>query len=358
MKRFKYSKGYLSLPIFFPDATRAVVKTLDSEDVKNTHTPGVLVNTYHLIDNPGLKVIQKNGGIRKFMNWDRAIISDSGGFQIMSLAKRNKADVLVTDHGVTFQGREGNITLTPEKVIRFQLDLGTDLMVVLDDFGTPGESKDKSKESVRRTILWAERSREEFDRLCKERKLPKSKRPYLIGVVQGGDYEDLRKYCIEKLVDIGFDGVGYGGWIKDKKRTLMIAELLPRYTPDNYLIYGLGLGKPDEVVYLTKKGYHIFDCVLPSRDARHRRLYVYNAKSIKDINLAKKNFYSYYVPDKRTYESDNRPVSTACDCLLCTNYSRAYLNHLFRINEVLALRLSTIHNFRFYSLLTEKLQSV
>ncbi|MFC1710483.1 tRNA-guanine transglycosylase [Patescibacteria group bacterium] len=356
MKRFKYSKGYLPLPIFFPDATRAVVKTLDSDDVKNTKTPGVLVNTYHLLNYPGLKQIEKHGGIGKFMNWEGAIISDSGGYQIMSLAKANKNDVLVTDHGVTFKGRKGNITLTPEKVIGYQLDLGTDLIVVLDDFGTPGETKKKSEESMRRTIMWAERSRAEYDKQCKKRKLNKTNKPYLIGVSQGGDYKDLRKYCIKKLVEIGFDGVGYGGWTKNKERMHEIGEMLPKYTPADYLIYGLGVGKPEDIVHLTKKGYQIFDCVLPSRDARHKRLYVYNAKSISEINLKKKNFYSYYKPDRKEHKSDTNPVSDACDCLLCTNYSKAYLYHLFEINEVLALRLSTIHNLRFYSLLMEKLR--
>jgi queuine tRNA-ribosyltransferase len=231
-------------------------------------------------------------------------------------------------------------------------------VVCLDDFTPPNCSYEEAQDTVNRTILWARRSKEEFEKQCKKLNLNTKKRPYLLAVVQGGDFLDLRKYCAEELTKIGFDGFGYGGWpIKsDGNFNYNVAQVIKDNTPDNYFLYGLGIGKPHEIVNLSRMGYHIFDCVLPTRDARHKRLYVYNAKSIEDINLNSPNFYEFYVPDKQKYFKDDSPVSTACDCLLCKNYSRAYLAHLFRIKETTALRLATIHNLRFYSILVEKLK--
>lgn len=168
---------------------------------------------------------------------------------------------------------------------------------------------------------------------------------------------DLRKECTNELVKIGFDGLGYGGWPvrKDGKFDLKTAEVIAENTPRDYLLYGLGIGKPDDVVKCYELGFEIFDCVLPTRDARHGRLYVYNATSIDKINFKKKNFYSYHIADKTKHLKDTSPISLACDCLLCTRYSRSYLTHLFKSGEMTAPRLATIHNLRFYSLLMEKL---
>lgn len=348
----------LKLPLFFPDATRAFVKAVDSEDLRNTKTPGILVNTYHLYKDVGSEVIKKFAGVRRFMNWDGAIISDSGGFQIMSLIKSDAKRGIVTDEGVTFKPfGEKAITLTPEVSIRFQMELNTDLVVVLDDFTPPNAKLDVAKDTVRRTILWAVRSKREFLKICEEQKIKKSDRPYIIGVVQGGDYLDLRKECTKRLVEIGFDGLGYGGWPVNKGNfNYDVAKTIAEHTPKDYFLYGLGIGKPHEIVECFKLGYTIFDCVLPTRDARHKRLYIYNATSIDEINVYSQNFYSYYFPDKERYYKDTYLVDSACDCLLCTKYSRAYLAHLFKSKEVSALRLATIHNLRFYSILMEKLQ--
>ena len=179
-------------------------------------------------------------------------------------------------------------------------------------------------------------------------------------MVQGGDFLDVREECTKRLVEIGFDGLGYGGWpIQDDGTfNFAVSDIIRKNTPDDYFLFGLGIGKPDEIVRLVKEGWHIFDCVLPTRDARHGRLYVYNADSIETIDVRKEKFYSYYIPDKEKYYTDIRPVSTACDCLLCTNYSRASLAHLFRIGDSTALRLSTIPNLRFYTLLMEKVRMV
>ncbi|HSX48763.1 MAG TPA: tRNA-guanine transglycosylase, partial [Candidatus Saccharimonadales bacterium] len=208
-------------------------------------------------------------------------------------------------------------------------------------------------ETVERTLLWARKCKDKFDELTKGMK----EKPYILGVAQGGKYQDLRAYCTQELVKIGFDGIGYGGWPINEINEFDYesAKTIADNTPESYFLYGLGIGKPHEIVELTRMGYNIFDCVLPTRDARHKRLYVYNSSSIEAIDVNKADFYKYYVPDKQKYYHDKGPVSTACDCLLCKNYSRAYLAHLFRNNEMTAGRLATIHNLRFYSILMEKL---
>ena len=349
----------LPLPVFFPDATRGVIRTLDSCDIKNTKTPGVLVNTYHLYRELGSRAIKNYGGIRNFMSWGGGVISDSGGFQVMSLAKQASSRGKVTDEGVTFNPiGSKKLILTPEKSIRFQMLLKTDMVIVLDDFTPPNASYSEARETVDRTVLWARRSKDEFIKICQTQGLDKAKMPYILAVVQGGDYLDLRIECTKRLVEIGFDGLGYGGWpISNGRFNYEVARVIAENCPDNYFLYGLGIGKPDEIVGCVKLGYNIFDCVLPTRDARHKRLYVYNADDIENISLHDDKFYSYYVPDKEKYVSDKNPVSTACDCLLCKNYSRGYLAHLFRIKETSALRLATIHNLRFYSILMEKLKN-
>ena len=360
-KTFKTAGRNIRLPFFFPDATRAVIKTLDSEDIKNTKTPGILVNTYHLWRELGPNVIKKFGGIRAFMNWDGAVISDSGGFQVMSLVKKDKGAGKVTDEGVVFYpAKNKKLVLTPEESICFQMSLKPDMVVVLDDFTDPKANRKEASESVERTIAWAARSKKEFEKICKKQKLSKKNRPYLLGVVQGGKFQDLRAQCTKGLVEIGFDGLGYGGWPinEDKSFDYLSAKTIIDNAPKNYFFYGLGIGKPEDIIGCVNLGFDIFDCVLPTRDARHARLYIFNADSISKINLKKKKFYSYLVPNKEKYLADTSPVSTACDCLLCRKYSRGYLAHLFRTETVSAMRLATIHNLRFYSLLMGKLGKI
>lgn len=350
-KFFKTITGQkIPLPVFFPDATRAVLKTLDSKDIENTQTPGVLVNTFHLYSDPGQAVIKLFKGVRNYMDWGGGAISDSGGFQVMSLAKTMGGNQAVGDKGVTFKLNGKKTLFTPEISIKLQLELKTDMVVVLDDFTDPKDTYEEAKISVNRTIKWAKECRQIFDKLIKQKKLSPKKTPYLLGVVQGGKYLDLRKYCTQKLVEIGFDGLGYGGWPikKDGSFDYEVAQIIADNTPKDYFLYALGIGKPHEIKELVKMGWNIFDCVLPTRDARHKRLYVLNSQ--KELG------YEYYTPDKKNYYRDQRPVSEFCDCLLCKKYSRSYLAHLFRIKEITALRLSTIHNLRFYSKLMEELR--
>ena len=357
IKQFRTLKGKkVKLPVFFPDATLAVIRTLDSKDIKNTKTPGVLVNTFHLYKELGDEVFQKFDGVSDFMSFDGAIISDSGGFQVMSLIKGKYKAGKVDDIGITFYpSKKKKFLFTPEKSIDYQIKLKTDLMVVLDDFTPSDATYDEAKVSVQRTIKWAERSKVYYDKFYKL-----GEGPYLIAVVQGGRYEDLRKLCAQKLAEIGFDGFGYGGWPIDEKGKFdyKSAEIILKNAPKNYLLYGLGIGKPHEIKNLFDMGYQIFDCVLPTRDARHKRLYVYNAKEDKDINLTKENFYSFFDPSKEVNVLLNETVSSVCDCLLCRNYSKAYLKHLFSLDEISAMRLASIHNLRFYSRLMEKLSQL
>jgi queuine tRNA-ribosyltransferase len=347
----------IPLPVFFPDATRAVLKTLDSSDIESTKTPGILVNTFHLNNFPGTSVINKHDGVRNFMSWNEGVISDSGGFQVMSLAKsENSKKSPVTDEGVNFKipGTTKKILFTPRTSIDFQMVLKTDMVVVLDDFTDLDASPKKERETVERTILWAKECKKIFNNYKIENK------PYLLGVVQGGYNLELRKECTERLVEIGFDGLGYGGWPQniDKTFNFDIPKIIGQNCPDDYLLYGLGVGKPQDIVGMVKMGWNIFDCVLPTRDARHKRLYVFNAESMDKIDVISPKFYSYFTPDKEIYANDLSPVSTACDCLLCTKYTKSYLRHLFQIGDMTAGRLATIHNLRFYSLLMEKLKPI
>ncbi len=344
----------IPLPVFFPDATRAVIKSLDSTDIASTKTMGILVNTLHLHTAPGVNVIKNQGGIRNFMNWKGAVISDSGGFQVMSIAKSVGGSI--RDSGVVYQiPNQPKTKLTPELSIKVQLALKTDMVVVLDDFTDPHDNKEKARETVERTILWAKKCKEAFEKHTQGM----SRKPYLLGVVQGGEYLDLRAECTKRLVEIGFDGLGYGGWPmrSDGSFNFDVPRVIKENTPSNYLLYGLGVGKPHEIVQMVDMGWHIFDCVLPTRDARHRRLYVYTAKNIGEVDVHSDSFYEYFTPDKEKHYRDDSPVCPVCDCHLCKNYSRSYIAHLFRIGDMTAGRLATIHNLRFYSMLMERLRA-
>lgn len=358
-KFFKYKGGELPFPVFFPDATRAVVRALDTNDIENTKTSGVLVNTYHLYKELGFKKLKEIGDIKHFMNFSGAMISDSGGFQVGSLIKKNPEMGKVTDAGVTFRLDGQKIFLSPEESIRFQMELGVDMVVVLDDFDAPNATLKENQRTVERTIDWARRGKIEFEKICEQKKIEIKDRPYILGVIQGGRSRELRKYCIDELVKIGFDGLGYGGEEKIKGVVNYdLAEFIASEVPENYLLYALGVGKPNDILAMSKIGYDIFDCVLPTRDARHKRLYVYNFDSIDSIDLNVQDFYSYYVPDKLIYSLDNSKVSNACDCLLCSRYSKSYLYHLFKIGDFTAARLASIHNLRFYSILMEKIREM
>lgn len=342
------SGATLPYPLFFPDATRGVVRAVDNQDVVATGTQGVLVNTYHLwrmIPAPDMRAI---GGVRAFMHYDGAVISDSGGFQVMTLAKRAQGMGKVVDEGVWFKPPNGpRMLLSPEESVKYQLSMGTDLIVVLDDYTIAGGSERTTREAVERTVAWARRSKQAFLQECERLELPVDKRPYLIGVNQGGLYRNLRKECSEQLIEIGFDGYGYGGYSKreDGKIDMELTEYIVDTLPKDSLLYGLGVGKPDEIAAFTNIGFQIFDCVLPTRDGRHGRLYFWRDKDKAPTG----DFYFTATPAKA-------PAEPYCDCHTCTHYSWSYVTHLFRLKETLAYRLASIHNLRFYAELMERLR--
>lgn len=377
MKFLKVKNKKYKLPIFCPDATRAVIRSVDTQDLIDSGLDGVCVNTLHLLSDPGLKILQKSRGIKKFMDFSGLVISDSGGFQVFSLIyrKSNKKELnslefieerrmgRITDEGAVFysggQKNPKKNILTPEKSIQSQFVIGSDVMICLDDCPSSDVSVGVVKKTVERTIEWARRCKIEFEKQIKKHGFSSKNRPLLFGVVQGGDSKKLRRYCLEELQKIGFDGYGMGGWVPEAGNPLQVELIkwLAGIIPNQYYKYGLGIGKLQDLIVFVKAGYNIFDCVLPTRDARHARLYEIK-KPLKNL-LKSKNpagFFKYLYIDKQKHAHELKPISKFCDCLVCQKYSRAYLNHLFKLKEPLALRLATLHNLRIYALVIEQLR--
>lgn len=351
------------LPLYSPDATLGVVRSLSSQDIVETGIQGLVVNTYHLREKPGFELLKKIGGIKKFMNWNGLITSDSGGFQLFSLINKNPRLGKITDEGVilyTGKNQQKKFLFTPEESIRIQFAIGSDIMVCLDDFTPPEADTNRARQSVARTIAWAERSKAEFERQVKLNGFSDEKRPLLIAPIQGHNYYNLRRECAQELVKINFDIYGLGGWpfLANGFFDYEMCEQNNTLLPTDSLKFALGVGSPENIVRLTKMGYHFFDCVLPTRDARHKRLYAFTVDP-EEIDLyTDKSWYSYVYLDRGSHQDDLKPVSDHCDCFTCQNYSRAYLHHLFKIKDSTAFRLATIHNLRFYSKLMEILQKL
>jgi queuine tRNA-ribosyltransferase len=353
--------GRLDLPVYFPDATRGVVRTVDSGDLESSGIPGLVVNVFHLSTRPGVGLIKQAGGIHRFMGWRRPIASDSGGFQLMSMIRENARYGTISKRGIHFSDMDGSrkkVLFSPERSIRLQLDLGSDIVVCLDDCPSPEATPEEVKISVDRTIHWAQRCRKEFDRIIKVRGTRPGHRPKLFGVIQGGYDEAERERCAEGLLPLGFDGFGFGGWPLTPEGDLAAetlaytAQLAPAELPR----FALGTGKPEHIVRCYGMGWRIFDCVLPTRDARHGRLYVFDAASLDEVDLVAPSFYRFcYIRDEE-HKRNRGPVSTACDCPCCRRYSLGYLHHLFDIGDPLSLRLATLHNLRFYTQLMERIK--
>ncbi len=351
--------GPLHLPVYFPDATRGVVRTVDSRDLEDCGVQGLVVNVFHLSTRPGAGLIKHAGGIHDFMAWRRPIASDSGGFQLMSMIRENARYGTISRRGIHFTDLDGTrkkTLFTPERSIRQQFDLGADLMVCLDDCPSPDASPEEVERSVERTLHWAQRCRDEFDRLLKARGPHEGPRPLLFGVIQGGYDRAMRSRCARELLPLDFDGFGFGGWPLTPEGELAgkilahTAGLIPEHLPR----FALGVGKPEHIVRCYQMGWRIFDCVLPTRDARHGRLYVFDAASLDDVDLLAPDFYRFvYIRDGK-HKRDGDPVSTACDCPCCRDYTVAYMHHLFDIGDPLGLRLATLHNLRFYTQLLER----
>jgi len=355
-------KNY-KLPLYSPDATLGVVRSLSSQDIVEAGIKGLVVNTYHLRERPGLELLKKIGGIKKLMNWNGLITSDSGGFQLFSLINKNPKLGRITDEGVILysgKNQQKKYLFTPEESIRIQFAIGSDIMVCLDDFTPPEADTNRAKQSVARTIAWAKRSKVEFELQLKLNGFSDEKRPLLIAPIQGHNYYDLRKECSQELIKINFDIYGLGGWpfLKDGQFDYEMCEQNNALLPTESLKFALGVGSPENIVRLTKIGYHFFDCVLPTRDARHKRLYTFTTNPDEIDPYTDKNWYQYVYLDRGSHKDDLGPISHHCDCFTCQNYSRAYLHHLFKIKDSTAFRLATIHNLRFYSRLMEILQKL
>lgn len=360
----------ITFPVFFPDATRGVIRSIDSKDLVDVGTEGLIINTYHLLSQPGPSVIKSMGGASKFMSWPGFLISDSGGFQIFSMIHRNKSLGTIGKDGATFhltsKGGRRKYKVTPEKCIQMQFDLNTDVMICLDYFTPHNADLDEIKKSVTYTTKWAKRCKDEFEKQCEARGLEpfdrtKAKksdkpRPLLFGVVQGAHDKTERIRSATELEEIGFDGYGLGGWPfdNDGNMDLDIIEHIANITPDTKLRYALGIGNPQGTVDCVKLGYQIFDCVLPTRDARHKRLYCFSKNPIVNIFEEPRDlWYEYVYINREKYVRDESPISEFCDCYTCKNYSKGYLHHLFEIEDSLAFRLATIHNLRFYNKVIE-----
>ena len=355
MKTLKTNHGTITFPAFFPDATRGVVRTVDTKDLENADVAGLVVNTYHLFNHDMADRLEHNGGVHALMGWNKPIISDSGGYQVLSLARKDPRFGKVREDDVVFRDEKGKrVVLTPEKSIHIQIQLGSDIVICLDDCTSPDEPYEVQEKAVERTVRWAARCREAFNELTKDRENP----PYLFCVTQGGHYKELRKLCAEGLLAIGFDGYGYGGFPVNKDKELLsevikyTAELLPDDKPK----YAMGLGTPRHLVDCFNLGYDLFDCVIPTRDGRHGRLFIYK-DTIDELDILKDDFYEHFYIKREHRLDDHGPISSVCDCYTCTHFTRRYLAHLFRIGDSLAMRLATIHNLRFYSMLMEKLKA-
>ena len=387
-------KGSLATPFFMPDATRASVRGLTADDLVAVGVDALVVNTYHLMLQPGAALVNEAGGIHSFMDWDRPVLSDSGGYQVYSLIHKNPDLGKITEEGAEFRSvLDGSKhLLTPERAIQIQFDLGVDMMVCLDDPRPNDALAPDIVEAVDRTLRWARRCKDEYDQQIVARGLTDTTRPLLFCVVQGGMMMAERKRCAEGLITIGFDGYGLGGRHVDMEGKFLgeLMTALASFIPEDSIRFALGVGKPEDIVRLHAVGWDMFDCVIPTREGRHGRLFVWKnylqststkaqkpnacpsgrretqSKNIQNENEESTSyliwdqgfpFYETININNERFTKDFTAVDPICDCTLCTKYTRAHLHHLFRVGEALAFRLASEHNLRFYMKLMEKLRS-
>jgi len=316
--------GVYDTPMFMPVGTLANVKTLTPEELKEMNSAVILSNTYHLWLRPGEDIVAKAGGLHKFMNYDGPILTDSGGFQVFSLAKNKKKDI--TEEGVHFKSHiDGSkLFLTPELSIQIQNKLDSDIAMSFDECIPYPASYEYAKASTERTIRWAKRGKD----------VHSNENQSLFGIVQGGEYEDLRKWSAQETVKLDFDGYSIGGTsVGEGKDTMYkMIDYAIEYLPLDKPRYLMGVGDPIDILEGIERGVDMFDCVLPTRLARHGNAFTRNGK----INL--KNL---------KYKEDFTPIESGCDCYTCKNYTKAYIRHLITCDETLGGRLLSIHNIRF-----------
>lgn len=321
--RLTFERGTVETPAFMPVGTYGTVKGMKSEEVEATGAQIILGNTFHLMLRPGTDIIEQHGGLHGFMNWDKPILTDSGGFQVFSLGKMRK----ITEEGVRFSSPVNGekIMLTPERSMEVQRSLNSDVVMIFDECTPYPATHKESKDSMELSLRWAQRSKDAHG------DSPNA----LFGIVQGGMFEDLREVSINGLKAIDFDGYAIGGLSVGEPKADMIrildhtAPLIPKNKPR----YLMGVGKPEDLVEGVRRGIDMFDCVMPTRNARNGHLFV-NTGVIKIRNASNK--------------TDTGPLDPTCDCYTCKNYSRAYLHHLDKCKEILGSQLNTLHNLHFY----------
>lgn len=329
--RIELGRSTVETPVFMPVGTFGAVKTLEPRDLEYLDTRILLGNTFHLMLRPGLNVIEAHGGLHQFMGWQRSILTDSGGFQVFSLANLRK----IEDRGVTFRspidGTE--IFMGPEESIHVQRVLDSDIAMAFDDCTPYPATQQEAEISMRRSMNWAERSKQAFE----------GSNNSLFGIVQGGMYPELREQSLDCLTEIGFDGYAIGGLSvgEPKEEMYAILRFITPKLPDTYPRYLMGVGTPQDIVYGVACGVDMFDCVLPTRNARNG--WLFTSQGTVKIRNSK-------------YQLDTRPVDENCACPCCERLSRGYLRHLHRINEPLYARLATLHNLQFYSNLMESIR--
>ncbi len=323
--------GDVETPAFMPVGTQATVKTARNSDLEDDGYNIILANTYHLYLRPGLEIIKQAGGLHKFMNWNRNILTDSGGFQLFSLSALRK----VTEEGYNFQSHiDGSKhILTPEKVIEAQKIFGSDVMMVLDECLKQPSEELETRDSIQLTLRWAERARKNHP----------NNGQAMFGIVQGGSFPELRKQCAEALVGLDFDGYAIGGVAVGEERPMM--ELAVKscidHLPETKPRYLMGVGKPKDLIDFVGMGIDMFDCVVPTRNARGACFFIPDGKL--NIRNAK-------------HRTDFSPVQEDCDCYVCKNHTRAYMHHLFKAKEWLAPIYATLHNLRYFARLMEQLR--
>ena len=317
-----YNGKEYETPMFMPVGTNATVKTLAPEELIAINSGIILANTYHLWLKPGEDIVKQAGGLHKFMNYYGPILTDSGGFQVFSLANRKD----ICEEGVHFRNHLNGdrLFLTPEKSIKIQEDLGSDIVMSFDECVKWPCDYNYMKDSVERTLRWAKRGKDVF----------KGNEQILFGIVQGGEYEDLRRYCATELVKMNFDGYSVGGTSvgEDKKTMYKMVEYSTKYLPKDKLRYLMGVGDPIDLIENVLRGIDIFDCVSPTRLARHGHCYTKHGK----INLKNSK-----------YKEDFTALDESCNCYACKNYTKAYIKHLINANETFGARLLSIHNIAF-----------
>ncbi|MFA5858393.1 MAG: tRNA guanosine(34) transglycosylase Tgt [Elusimicrobiota bacterium] len=332
----KTPHGEIHTPAFIPVGTQGTVKTLDSTELLNCGVEVIQGNAYHLYFRPGVEIVKQMGGLHKFCSWERSILTDSGGFQVFSLSGLRK----ITDAGVEFKYPPDGSThmFTPEKSIEIQYNLGADLIMCFDECVPYPTEKEYAEKALLRTIQWAKRCKDKFDSLCSA--IEEVQRPLLLGIVQGSVFPELRKMSAELTLEIGFDGYALGGLSVGEPKPLLyeITQSSAGCLPDAELHYLMGVGTPEDLWECVSRGIDLFDCVQPTRNARNGQVFTRNGK----LNMR-----------NSIYKTDPRPFDPLCHCPVCKKYSRAYVNHLFHANEILAPRLNTLHNIFFMIELTK-----